>query len=187
MLQFLTAVSLLLNIQSISTIKGKQYFGIDSCSAVFVGPKTALTAKHCVDGGTGRMWVKTAEGKSFTAHLLKKSKTADLALLSVECPPHNYVKLGKMVNKGDKVYTISAFDGIFGYYGEGVIESIQLQPEEVALYLVHSIAIGHGSSGSGLFNNKKELVGLNTALVVENKALTFAIDESAIEMFLNEP
>ncbi len=65
-------------------------------------------------------------------------------------------------------------------YAEGVVENI-IRDQYNIISLVHSASILGGASGSGLFNSRGELVGINTATY---KSLTNAVDLTEIQYFL---
>jgi serine protease Do len=62
--------------------------------------------------------------------------------------------------------------------------------DETTLYLQHTATINHGSSGSGLFNLKGELIGINTMKIINSsngyEELNFAIDINTIITCLGE-
>jgi S1-C subfamily serine protease len=153
--------------------------GMITCSAVFISPNEVLTANHCTEDSTGKMWVKDYDGKSWSAKVLYQSKHFDLALLSVQAPPHQYVKFGKPLVRGEPVYIMSSEEDMPYTYGEGVTANLIL--DEGVLTVTHTASILQGASGSGLFNRKGQLVGINTAIL---RTLSMAVDISEVNYFL---
>lgn len=163
--------------------KGKLQTGISACTGVFVGPNTVLTAAHCVRESTGYQWAKTNDGKVFDVSIIARNPDEDLALLRVNIKPHPYVSLGREVQKTDHVYTVNSGQDLQDTYGEGVVENIVSLEEIHSPGILHSIAIFGGASGSGLFNRKGKLVGIN---ILKQGAVSFAVNIPAIATFLHE-
>jgi serine protease Do len=161
--------------------KGMPAIGMTACTGVFVSPNTILTAGHCVETSIGQQWARLNNGKVFTADVLAVDKKEDLALLYVHGPKHPYVRLGKPVHQADKVYTVNSGQDNQDTYGEGVVENIITLDELASPGIMHSIAIFQGASGSGLFNGKGQLVGIN---VLKQGAIGWAVNTSTIEKFL---
>lgn len=183
LLTYLSAVTLTLQIQATNVRDSQTY--LNTCTAVMVSPNTALTAAHCLRRNqSGRMWVKTSDGKSFSAELVHKQSLKDLALIKIHCPPRTvYARLGRPVKRRDRVYTLNSGRGIAGTYGEGIVKNVILEDEYAfeTHMIMHSAEISKGASGSGLFNKHRELVGINTLTF---GASSEAVDISEIRRFL---
>lgn len=164
---------------------GKEYTGLSTCTAVYITPNEALTAGHCIEGTTiGHKWARTSDGKSFRVKVLWRDFARDLALLYVSGPPHKYVILADNPQKSDKVYVLSSEEGFIGSYNEGIVSNIIADPDlNMTAMIVHTAAIRHGASGSGLFNSKGALVGINTKTM---GPLSEAVDAVTIRLFLEE-
>lgn len=175
LLALLTAVTLTFHTNVTNKETGET--ALNTCTAVFISPNEALTARHCIHGD--KSWVKDADNKSFSATLVRMDSTQDLALIQVIGIPHKYAQLGKPVQKGEKIYLYSSEDDMIGTYGEGTVENIVI--DQGVPMIVHSASILPGGSGSGLFNSKGELVGINT---ITMGSLSKAVDMTAINYFL---
>jgi serine protease Do len=151
------------------------------CTAVWISPTEAITASHCVESPKDKLFVKDELNRSFTATLERQDDQVDLALIKIQSPKHKYVKMGKPLIRGDKVYVMHSGNDFSNTYGEGIVANIILDPINYALTLLHSAPIVPGASGSGLFNEKGELVGINTAMY---KALSSAVDITEVHLFL---
>lgn len=178
MITLLTLFSLTVHIQMWTATDG---YGLGTCTAVYVSPTEALTAAHCVADTTGHIWVRTAKQKSFTATVVKKDVIRDLCLLHIEGPKHAYAKLGKPVDRGDKIYIMSSEMDMPFTYGEGIVGNILTDPEINQTLVIHTATLLHGASGSGLFNAEGKLVGINIYAI---KGLGGAVDLTNIQEFL---
>lgn len=177
LIALMSLVTLTLHVQT-PTPRGP---ALNTCTAVYIGPTTALTAAHCVRDYHGKAWVKTNEGKSFKAVLITADPLVDLALLDIKGPAHDYTQLGKGVDRGDKVYILSSEDDMIGTYGEGLVENLIADEELGTPFVIHSVGILPGASGSGLFDRRGQLVGINVAIL---RSVSQAVDVSAINYFL---
>lgn len=177
LIAFLTFYTLTVHAQHI-TKEGDKVMA--SCTAVYIGEKTAITAAHCINE-TGKIWVRNSDNQSFNATILRRDTKLDLCTLHIQGPAHPYVELGKPVKRGDKVEVISSEYDMPGTYGEGIVENIVLDDEHSVLQICHSATILPGASGSGLFDKYGNLVGINVTVF---QGLSFAVDETVLESFL---
>lgn len=155
---------------------------LSTCSGVFVASDKVLTAGHCFRNYKD-VWIKDHNGRSFHAIPLHVDKDKDLALLQVErIPQHShYAVLQNFYRKLDSVFIVSTADGMRETYSYGYIHNFH--SEDGQSFIVHSAAILPGSSGSGLFDKKGRLIGINTLLY---KTMGYAVDMSDIQRFLFE-
>lgn len=161
-------------------------YTLAECSGVFIAPDTVLTAAHCIEDSRGKQWIKTVDEKSYAVDVVKKDVKNDLALLKTQNHiSHAYTDIGKPANVSDKVYTVGASHGYRGTYSEGIVNNNVIEYHTDILSVLHSANIASGASGSGLFNKKKELIGINIATV---RGFTQAVHIDVINNFLaNEP
>ncbi len=164
------------------TPKNPKEYALITCSGVFVSPNEILTAGHCVSRSRGNQWIKTSDNKSFSVIIQKLDKQTDLALLKVTKPlNHPYVLLGKPLKITDAVYTVNSGADYEGTFNSGFVCNVILDDYKI-LTLLHNAPLVGGASGSGLFNAKKELIGINVATM---KNLSEAVDIYEIQKFLN--
>ncbi len=122
-----------------------------------------------------------SNNKSFKATIERIDKRLDLCLIKVHSPKHSYAIIGRGGEIGDKVFMINSENDTPNTYGEGVVENI-IRDRDKVVSLIHSATILHGASGSGLFNQDGELIGINTAIY---QSLTNAVDVIEIKEFLS--
>lgn len=169
LLALMTAVTLTLHVRT----EYPQGVGLNTCTAVYVTPTEALTAAHCIHNSDGvKAWVRDANNRSFSATLIEIDKKNDIALLAIHGPAHPYVKLGTDVQRTERVYTLNSGEDMIGTYAEGVIANLILDPVTETPQLLHSAPILAGASGSGLFDGRGRLVGINT---MSNKVFSVAV------------
>lgn len=183
MMSLITAISLLT-----LTFHGRQTNGtggvwLNTCTAVYVAPHQALTAAHCIEKVVDeKMWVRTDDGKSYKASLLRINTMKDLALIEIAGPPHAFARLANKVTKGEPVYLVSSELDMIGTYGEGIVANVIIDAQlHNTPMIVHTAVIKPGASGSGLFNRNGELIGINT---IAMGALSEAVDLFCVRQFL---
>jgi serine protease Do len=153
-----------------------------ACTAVWISPTEAISAGHCIHNEKDKLFIKDDTGHSYIAYLEKVDHQLDLSLLKINAPEHPYAHLGHVVKRGDHIFVMTSGEDIANTYGEGVVANIFNDPENGTLSILHTAAILPGASGSGLFDSRGRLVGVNTAIY---KNLSSAVDITAVEDFLN--
>ncbi len=146
-----------------------------------------LTNKHVVLDEKADYTVFTNEGRKFSAKVLARDPIQDLAIIKItDSKPFPKVKVGD----SDKLQigqTVIAIGNVLGEFrnsvsvgvisglgrtitasGGGLIETIEDTIQTDA-------AINQGNSGGPLLNLKGEVIGVNTAMVLEAQNIGFAI------------
>lgn len=147
--------------------EGEIKHGLAGCSGTFVGENTVLTAAHCFQGSFTNVWVKPYAARSshgFVAHVVKLDFEHDLALLALEgYQTRIYAKRARSVRLGEAVISVGSPYGLQYLLSEGIVAAQGWKDKDFkSLYLVHTGMINPGSSGGGAFNDKGELIGVNT-------------------------
>lgn len=165
---------------SYRTITGGIRESVNTCTAVAISPDTFLTAQHCIEDITGPIIIK--HHPKIKVLLIKQDKERDLALCKVKGLTLHNRPLGQEPFVTDVVYTVHSGEGLEGTYSEGVIQNIcKDDPDDVRVHIRDSILIVQGASGSGLFNKRAELIGLN---VIKDETGSLAVDLETIKHFL---
>jgi len=168
-----------------------------------------LTNKHVVLDEKADYTVLTNDGRKFPAKVLARDPTQDLAILKIEkekivneggaisLKSFPTVKLGD----SDKLQigqTVIAIGNVLGEFrnsisvgvisglgrtitasGDGLIETL----EDV---IQTDAAINRGNSGGPLLNLKGEVIGINTAMVLEAQSIGFAIPINKAEKDIDQ-
>lgn len=156
--------SVLLHMKGSDSKKGRSY---GSCSGTYIDPIHILTAAHCFTGELVEFtWARGPNDKiGYPVQLIRLMASRDLALL--EAPfPHSYVKLGDPPQQGETVFNVGSPLSFEFVVSEGVVALTHYKTSSFkALYTITTAMINPGSSGGGAFNEKGELIGVNTMMV----------------------
>jgi serine protease Do len=149
---------------------------------------TILTNKHVVMDEDAEYTVFTNEGEKFPAEVLARDPTQDLAVLQIKEADKDFpvVKLGdsSKLKIGQTVVAIgnalSEFRntvsvGVISGLGRAVTASGGGIVETIEDVIQTDAAINKGNSGGPLLNLKGEVVGINTATVLNAQNISFAI------------
>lgn len=141
--------------------------GMIGCSGTFVSTNTVLTAAHCFQSPATAIWVRGPKGGSHRAYIERLDFARDLALLNVVGPKHVAIKLAKTPPRMGEAVTNIGSPFFFEFLvSEGTVASTRLKFKEFkSHYTVTTAMINSGSSGGGAFNDKGELIGVNTMTV----------------------
>lgn len=163
---FLLLCSLTVTIHTSKVYKnhlGEDEIGLSTCTGVFISDNEILTAGHCSEHSRGYQWVLTHEGVSYPAEIIKIDSYRDLALLRVpKIKRHRHTQIKKEAYKTEDVYSVNSGKDFIETYAKGVVQNFVSIDESLPDMTLHSAAILPGASGSGLFDEKGNLVGINT-------------------------
>ena len=125
------------------------------------------------------------------------NKEKDLAVVKIQKVPGSTrpVSLGRWnnINVGDKVHVIGHPQGLLWTYAQGVVSAKRTKnawnyedSNHVADVIQHQTPISQGNSGGALFDEKGNLLGINTFLLPGGQNLNFAVAvEHAMEIIRN--
>lgn len=151
------------------------------------------TNKHVVDGAY-EILVTFSDGRSLEAKLVWKAMYIDVAFLKVEAGrplPAVTFAADQAVRIGEPVVAVGNPLGLGISVSAGIVSALDRNIKESPYdaFIQTDAAINHGSSGGPLFDERGEVVGVNTALYtsVENggsQGLGFAIPGSDVAMMI---
>jgi serine peptidase DegS len=152
-------------------------------SAVVIDPEGYLVTNYHVVGEAAEILVKLSDGRMTNPELVGVDAESDLALLKVDLGTIPAVSLGNsgQLRIGDVVLAIgnpyeltqSVTQGIVSATGRGIQDLTTF-----ANFIQTDAAINAGNSGGALINVRGELVGINTAVLVQDartEGIGFAI------------
>jgi S1-C subfamily serine protease len=166
--------------------KDYQYYG---CSGTYIASHVILTAAHCVPKLNDLIWARGPyEVIGYPVHLIYWDKKADLALLDAPFG-HPYVKIGLVPDRGDRVLNIGSPEDFEFVESEGTVGPTDFRIRGfTSEYLVTTAMANPGSSGGGAFNDKGELIGVNTMIIgiFGWSGITLAVNTVSINLFLGQ-
>lgn len=156
-------------------VSGNNYY----CGAVVIDKNRVLTAHHCILNGDG---VLIYNGREIPFKVIKSGdymKSPDLALLKAKVTDA-CLRYGDLPKPKEKVYVYSTPLNLKNLYTSGIVSGVKVLArdwmQEYGYFTIHTAYIGPGSSGSGVFNEKGQLIGIN-ARVGDKFSLAVPIDQ----------
>ena len=141
-------------------------------SGFIISPDGYIVTNNHVVEGAKKILVKLTNGDKYEAKVIGTDKKTDLALLKVKGKNLPYVKWGdsSKIKVGEWVLAIGNPFGLEYTVTAGIISAKgrQLDLAEYADFIQTDAAINRGNSGGPLVNLKGEVIGVNTAIAVEN-------------------
>jgi serine protease Do len=115
----------------------------------------------------------------------------DLALLKIDADeladfPLKRVHFGNVdeLEKGETVFAVGAPLGLERSVSEGIV-SIKNRAQNGIVYVQTTAAVNPGNSGGPLFNQKGEVIGVNTWGYMFSEGLNFSIPINFVKFFID--
>lgn len=161
-------VSVLLRMKTVADDKGmRTSYG---CSGTYVTPTRILTAAHCFTDKLPLefVWARGPSDKvGYPVRVIKILAEKDLALL--EAPyPRAYARLGPTPRVGQPVMNVGSPMMFEFVVSDGIIAALRHRVRGMnltAYYTVTTAMINPGSSGGGMFDERGNLIGVNTMAI----------------------
>jgi hypothetical protein len=108
----------------------------------------------------------------------------DLAMLKFNASDVSYLQLDSavQVEEGQRVLVIGSPEGLEGTVSDGLVAAIRQNGQ----YIQITAPISHGSSGSPVLNERGQVIGVATSMLVDGQNLNFAISSGTIEFAMNQ-
>ena len=160
-----------------------------SGTAFFVNNKgNIVTNNHVVEGCSGPIKV-LYNRKDYQAKLISKDGNLDLAVLSSDIKPNQYLKLSK--KSGDKLDRVVAAGYPLGYkisdelkLTAGIVSATKGWKDNINEFQIDA-ALNPGNSGGPVVNDAGNLFGVAVAGLTDRQNLNFAIKSKAVKDFLD--
>jgi serine protease Do len=134
-----------------------------------------VTNNHLIQGLTGTgtvdtVTVKTTDGREYTARIVGRDETSDLALLKIDGQKLPFVQWGDSTKArvGDWVIAIGDPYGVGSTVTAGIISALHRSITGVGAYdryIQTDAAINMGNSGGPMFDLNGNVIGINSALI----------------------
>jgi S1-C subfamily serine protease len=171
---------------------GRQYSEVQGSGFVYdyKNDMVVITNKHVVDGAVN-ITVTFSDGDGYPATVIGSDAYSDLAVLSVDAPPAEFIPLditsSSTLQVGDPVVAIGSPFGLGGTMTTGIISQLGRTIQDsvagnfpIANIIQTSAAINPGNSGGPLLNYQGEVIGITTAIIQNSNGLGFAVPSNTI-------
>jgi S1-C subfamily serine protease len=160
-----------------------------SGTAFFINNKgNIVTNNHVVEGCSGPIKI-LYDKKNYQAKLISKDGNLDLAVLSSDIKPNQYLKLSK--KSGDKLDRVVAAGYPLGYkisdelkLTAGIVSATKGWKDNINEFQIDA-ALNPGNSGGPVVNDAGNLFGVAVAGLADRQNLNFAIKSKAVKDFLD--
>jgi S1-C subfamily serine protease len=136
-----------------------------------------VTNEHVIHGATqinAPINVQLADGRTAPAKILGSDPSSDLAVLKIDLPRLPVMTLGRSdrLEVGDVVLAVGTPLGLQQTVTQGIVSATGRKDMGLTAFedfIQTDAAINPGNSGGALINTRGELVGINTAIIKDEK------------------
>ncbi len=148
-------------------------------SGFFLRPGQVVTNLHVIRGAV-RAEIKTLDGKGKVfpvAGTLASDEEGDLALLSVENATERARSTelaSELPEEGETIFVIGNPLKLEGSVSDGIVSAVREVPNSYRIIQI-TAPISHGNSGSPVFNQRGQVIGVVTVKVTNGQNINLAI------------
>lgn len=148
-------------------------------SGFFLRPGQVVTNLHVIRGAV-RAEIKTLDGKGKVlpvAGTLASDEEGDLALLSVENATERARSselASELPEEGETIFVIGNPLKLEGSVSDGIVSAVREVPNSYRIIQI-TAPISHGNSGSPVFNQRGQVIGVVTVKVTNGQNINLAI------------
>ncbi len=152
----------------------------------------AVTNSHVVDGRT-ELLAETTEGDRIPARVVGDDPATDIALIRLVANDLPYAKLGdsNALKVGQLVIAMGSPLGLQSTVSTGVVSALRrsMRAQDGRLIedvIQHAAPINPGNSGGPLVDSRKQVVGVNTAIIAMAQGIGFAVPSNTADWVTRE-
>ena len=154
-------------------------------SGFFLRPGQVVTNLHVVRNAV-RAEIKTLDGKGKVfpvSGTLAVDEEGDLALLSVEMSPNDRARSTELAkelpDEGEPIFVIGNPLKLEGSVSDGIVSAVREVPNSYRIIQI-TAPISHGNSGSPVFNQRGQVLGVVTVKVTNGQNINLAIEAARV-------
>ncbi len=134
-----------------------------------------VTCLHVIERGESIV-AKMEDGTALPVTIIRIRKERDLALLEAKGENFPTLKIGenRLARVGERVFVVGNPLGLGGTVTDGLVSALRLSSGKEPPLLQITAPISPGSSGSPVFNEKGEVIGVARMQATSGQALNFA-------------
>lgn len=163
--------------------------GNSVASGFFIHPSGyLLTNEHVIQEEQESIQIVTHDRKTYSAQLIGKDETRDLALLKVEgIFPFLELADSDKLEVGNKVIAIGNPLGLSFTVTEGIVSGLDREgPNNLPEYVQTDVSLNPGNSGGPLIDVNGKVVGINNFKIGGAESLGFSLESNAMKKSVNE-
>ncbi len=156
----------------------------------FVVSNDGLIASNLhVVAGSSKIMVTLADHREFrVVEIWNGDRERDLVIMRIEAQKLPTLSLGdsESVHPGDTVVAIGHPLGLEDTVSNGLVSAIRKVDDELTVLQI-SAPIAPGSSGGPIFNDRGEVIGVATAILLGGQNINFGVPIGYVKELLKEP
>lgn len=158
-------------------------------TAVFIADDLLITAGHCVED-TNSITLTTIDGRKIQAIDWYQEDTdqTDIGIIQVRTTEQERQIDFSIPRFGEEIFAIGNPYGIYPHITKGIISAINVNDDywgEKNGFMVDA-ALNPGNSGSAIWNEKNEIVGIHVGTIIMGNNFCFCIPGPIVKLVLEK-